>query len=190
MKGPLLIIGIGLAGTGKSIILKEVASKFVNLFYIDKDDIHNSFILDKNLEKRENKEFYDKFIRLQGYKAMFEIAKQHLIIGKNVILDGYLIDKLNTSWFEQLLKNLEDTPHQKKFIYFYCDKDLIFDRLKKRNYWRDKNKLKDKNSFFKYYEKDSKHVQDFNFDLKLDTSKNINDVTNEFIKVVEKWMNY
>ncbi len=179
MKDPLLIIGCGLAGTGKSEFLKKLASKYDNLVYLDKDTINNAFLLDRDFNPKRSYDFYKEHVKLQTYKAMFEIAKDNLLLDKSVILDGYFINKLKTPLFDKLLNTLSDIPYKLKLIYFYCDKETLWERLKERKYWRDLDKLEDKVSFDNYYEKDIEYTNNLKFDLKINTEKDINIVLKE-----------
>ena len=176
----LLLLSYGLAGTGKSTFLKKVSSIYDNFLYIDKDSINNAFLLELSSKQRKSMDFYDEHIKLQTYVAMFALAKDNLLLGKNIILDGHFIDKLNTPFIDELISTLNGIDCNIKFVYFYCDKNVLRERIKNRRYWRDSNKLESLEAFEDYIETDSAKINDFRFDLMLDTGKNIESLIKEF----------
>ncbi len=177
----LLIIGCGLACSGKSTFFKELARRNKNLVYIDKDVINNSFISEKNFSNdKNNSEFYDKNIKVQTYRAMFGLAKDNLILKKSVILDGYFADKLETPLFKELLEMLNGVDYKLITVKFYCTKDVLFKRMKNRNFWRDYDKLLNKKSFDNYYDSDSKYLNSSKFDFVLNTEKTTEELIENF----------
>ena len=182
----LLLIPCGLAGTGKSTFLKKISSLYDNFLYIDKDSINNAFILDIESKKRKSMDFYDEHIKMQTYIAMFALAKDNLLLGKNIILDGYFIDKFSTPFMNELINSLNDVEYNLKTIYFYCNKDILKGILSTRSYWRDSDKLESIETFESYIEEDTSKISNIKFNLELDTEKNIELLIKEFDEFLQK----
>ncbi|HYD03601.1 MAG TPA: nucleoside monophosphate kinase [Alphaproteobacteria bacterium] len=169
---PILLISGGIAGTGKSTVLRKLAKKY-KFFYIDKDDINQSFMTKIENGKIISKdysldEFYQKNIRDQSYLAMFRIAQTALENGQDVILDGYFSDKIQTEYISNFLDEIKKNANVIK-ANFECSKEELQKRMMKRNKQYDLQKLED---FDKYYEEASKK-SDWNYDINANTEGDI-----------------
>lgn len=130
----ILVISTGLAGVGKTTHLKALSAEIANSVYLDKDVI--------NLALLQGQEYfsdhYNRYVRMQSYEVMLQLAKDNLKQNKVVILDGYFGDKLSLPLFKDYLSSLDFTT---KILYFHCSGDKQLERLQQRGDKRDKEKL-------------------------------------------------
>lgn len=93
----LLLLSAGLAGVGKSTVLKLLCSRLgSNSMYVDKDTI-NQALLQGNPYFSD---YYKQHVQQQTYAVMFSIAADNLTIRENctMILDGQFGDKLSACY--------------------------------------------------------------------------------------------
>ncbi|MEM2121581.1 MAG: adenylyltransferase/cytidyltransferase family protein, partial [Candidatus Woesearchaeota archaeon] len=152
---PTVILPFGLPAVGKTAILKSFCKKY-SWFYIDKDLINtvllNVYDEEGNLvEKHEMfDDFYNKFIKVQTYFLLFNLALDNLILNNNVVIDGYFMDKYKSKLFDRLINILRKKNFIIIKVYFKASKKTIFKRMLKRNLKRDFDKIKNFEKFYKF----------------------------------------
>lgn len=118
MEEPILILGAGLPGIGRSIRLKILAQK-TKAMIIDSDVLRQQI-------KKSN---YDKKSKLLVYQKMIRLAEKYLEHGKNVILDA----TFSKEKYRQLAKNLvKKLKTRYCFIEFYCSDEIAKLRFQER----------------------------------------------------------
>ena len=185
---PVLAIGAGLAGVGKSAILSEFAKK-QNFMYIDREDIDTSFLsiikngrIINNIKARDASQ-YRSSVKYQTYIAMLKLAKQNLRNGFNVVLDGYFADKLDPPFIKNILRQLSDDFYVVK-IYFTASKKTIWQRMKERYSIRDKEKMESFESYFQKHKNDDLSQFDIVFNTEGDLLVNVDSLSHEIMNVV------
>lgn len=142
----VLILAAGLAGVGKSTLLKELHKQIANSVYIDKDVINEAMIGDNPRAG----DYYNQHVRFQSYEVMFNIAKDNLKKNNVVILDGMFGDKLTSDILAPILNS---TEFEVKIVYCSCDVNEHHKRMLQRNNPRDNDK---KDCFHEYHAKEVK----------------------------------
>jgi hypothetical protein len=99
----LLVLSVGLAGVGKSSILRQVAKMLPGCSYLDKDVINQALLIGQ--PEGYFSEYYDKHVRRQTYEVMFGVAEDALRGGlcEVALLDGQFGDKLGESYIQEHL---------------------------------------------------------------------------------------
>ena len=145
MMKPVLVVGTGLAGVGKTTYFLQLHKDLPNSTYLDKDIINNIFLG----EYGHDSDFYRKHVKFQSYQLLLALTRQNLKPEHIVIVDGYFGGKL------ELLKIDEIDPTASlRLIYFKASADYIWKKLNARNSFRDKEKIQTKEDFLYYFEKD------------------------------------
>jgi uncharacterized protein len=118
MQKPVLILGAGLPGIGRSTRLKLLAKKI------------NAQILDSDLIRKQIKKIeYNPKSKLAVYQAMLKMAEKYLRQGKNVILDATFSKKI----YRQLAIDLtQKLKIQYYLIEFFVSENIAKQRLIKR----------------------------------------------------------
>ena len=100
----LLVLSVGLAGVGKSSILRQVSKMLPGCLYLDKDVINQALM--KGQCGGYFSEYYNKYVRRQTYEVMFGIAEDALGGGlcEVAVLDGQFGDKLGESYIREHLE--------------------------------------------------------------------------------------
>jgi predicted kinase len=163
-----LVMGAGLAGVGKTTLLKYSCTKIISAIYLDKDTVAVPLLA--SVEQGMPSPYYDKYIKAQSYQAIFAFAADNLKLNKTTILDGCFGDRLTGS----LISNhLATSPYATLLMYFHCTGPTQLERIIQRNYQRDTEKLKDirkdrKNNIQKHL-KEFSQIDPASFMLYLDT---------------------
>ena len=167
---PKLIIITGVPCSGKSSISKEILKNF-SAMYMDKDMINDGFTLGRESQ------FYQK-VREGTYKAIDNIARENLMYGNNVLIDGTFSTEIqNKSWFNRYTKLAKETRSDLRLIRCVAPQELIKKRLMQRGFVKDKSKL---NAFNEFLEKEPIIVKWIG-QLEIDTSK---DLKNNIAKIL------
>jgi len=184
---PICIISGGMAGIGKSTMLKTYSKKH-NFVYINKDILNYCFsrtednILENIVTKNTN-DFSGNGRKLQCYLAMLEFGQDNLSNGLPVVLDGYFSNKLNIPIIQKKIKELSNL-YQVIKVYFYCSKSTLEKRIKKRNIKRDIKKLKDIEEYYKKHQDDDTTLFDITFNTDGDVEVNVDSFHHEIMKLV------
>ena len=188
-----LIISCGLSGVGKSCFFEKVLPELKNTVYLVKDSLNDGMFIDDdgfvNDFKKPESEFYNKHIKMQTYNALFMIARDNLKIGNNVIIDGYFINKINTSIMNKLLSHLEKVDHDLKYVYIYCSKEELKRRIENRNRkgaWGDWVKERHLKELDERYQKAIEVANSFPFHLKLNIEDNIDNSVFKFNELINQ----
>lgn len=151
---PTLILGAGIAGSGKTTTLTKLPQYINNSFYISKDTLNDSFLsthndCDVGIKKyifsgpkiRMDHDFYHENVKFQSYNYMLMLAKDNLELGKHPILEGNYTKELRKGYLEEVLfPFFEKVDHKTKIIFCYTDEENIKKRVYERNALRDKSK--------------------------------------------------
>lgn len=141
----VILISTGLAGTGKTTLLKQLNQKIENSVYLDKDVINQSLLQGRPYFS----DYYNQYVRDQSYQLLLDLARLNLENGnKVVILDGYFGNKLDK---EPFISFLQDSLYEVKILYCECPFEINKNRLIARGDVRDKDKL---STYETYYPKE------------------------------------
>lgn len=163
---PTLILGAGIAASGKTTFLRELVKYIDDAFLLDKDTLNRAFLLrptinDSSMESyklsgqalSKNSAYYQENVQLQSYRALLEIAKDNLEAGKHPILDGCYVKELRKGYLQSIVEPfLEKIQHQTKVIFCYAEEEVIKQRMRERNLERDRVKLLSDQSWREFLE--------------------------------------
>lgn len=145
-----LIFFVGMAGTGKTTVAKEV-SKYITNTFIDRDTVGNRFV-EKILEMNgydkndRDSEFYKKNIRDIEYEAVKDICVENISINQNVfMISPFTQELMDKNWIEELLakaKKKKEEVDVKVVVVSLNNNEKQRERIKKRETTRDNWKLK------------------------------------------------
>jgi predicted kinase len=158
---PTLILGAGISGSGKTVIMTEVARNVLNSVYISKDTINESFLATVNPSSKgnhiynldgqpilRNSDYYSRNVKFQSYHCMMELAKDNLVLGKHPIVEGNYTKEIQNGYIDEILNPFFiSVPHRTKLIFCHADEENIRKRLQDRNSLRDAEKLKSEESW-------------------------------------------
>ena len=120
-KGRIIFLN-GVTSAGKTSIVEAIQARDDVFFYVVANDLFQEMIGEKFL--REN---YWKYLS-EVILMMYHTAKLYSDMGKNVLIDGILVEREEiTPHYQQLLDILKDNPLD--IIEVYCPLDLC----RKRN---------------------------------------------------------
>ena len=157
---PTLILGAGIAGTGKSTTLKLLARMLVDAVYIDKDVINDSFLWKPKEGERtdvlryhltatgtsvpRSDPYYRNHVVFQSYHCMLMLARQALELGKHPIVDGNFIKEIRWGYIDSvLLPQFTDVDHAFKIVLMHASVEVVRRRIANRGADRDTDKLSD-----------------------------------------------
>lgn len=124
-KGRIIFLN-GVTSSGKTSIVEALQEREDIFFYVIANDLFEQMIGDKYL--REN---YWKYLS-EVIILMYHTAKLYSDMGKNVLIDGILVEREEIKpHYEQLLEILKDNPLD--IVEVYCPIDIC----RKRNCMRE-----------------------------------------------------
>lgn len=148
---PLLILLIGLPGTGKSTLADEIIKKFSPSFYsMDKDKYSEI------LQTTKMPLLFEIFVKI-GWLSPPKINQDtiydlmlHAIPNKNVVMQGNFAERINLNKmsFDKFAKD-----HNICIIHMKCDPNVRRQRIESRDAQRDKTIITNKNKFIQSTEK-------------------------------------
>ncbi|GGM32819.1 ATPase [Paraliobacillus quinghaiensis] len=184
-----LIFFVGVAGTGKTTVAKEVA-KYVPGAFLDRDTIGGRFVerilelqgLDKN---DRDSGFYKENLRDLEYDTTKDVCIDNLAAGQNVyMISPFTAELKNKQWIEDVLKASDRTFAEvdvKVVVVTLEDIEIQRARIEDRGTIRDTWKLDNWGS----YKKRDNFVPTINWDISEDNVHifdNSGDLTDEKIK--------
>lgn len=148
MKSTVIFL-IGSAGSGKSTIGKYIARTY-GCAYLDKDIVCNTFsgaLLEANgysAHDRDGCDYYRDVVMPLEYRALLDIANDHVQLGQSVILDapflGYFADR---EYVKELAKHYgwDSSDVRTLVLRVTVDFDVLRKRMQERNLERDQWKF-------------------------------------------------
>ncbi len=167
---PTLILGAGIAASGKTTFLRELVKYVYDAFLIDKDTVKEAFLLKPAVSSvsgiepilnyqlsgsaiSDGSAYYHENVKLQSYRVLLELAKDNLAVGKHPILDAPYVKELRNSYLSEIIAPFfEGTDFKIKVVFCYAPKEIIKQRMKERNLERDRAKLVSEDSWRKFLE--------------------------------------
>lgn len=150
-----LVFFVGVAGTGKTTVAKEVAAQ-IPCAFLDRDTVGGRFVerfLEKEgLDKNDrDSDFYKKHLRDLEYNTTKDICIENLAAGQNVFMISPFTSELKSEqWLEEVL-SLSGRSHQtvdvKVVIVTLDDIDQQRERIEERGTVRDTWKLDNWDSY-------------------------------------------
>jgi predicted kinase len=138
---PLLILIVGVAGSGKTTLARGVARR-VSAVYLD-----NNYIADAFFPDTRNGRAYTK-LRPRFYRALYTIAEENLKLGNSVLLDvPHVKEMQNAEWRRFIRHTVARTNAELKILRCLCSEEVLRSRLESRGEPRDRWKLKNWNRF-------------------------------------------
>ena len=153
-KGRIIFLN-GVTSSGKTSIVEAIQEREDHFFYVVANDLFQQMVGDKYLRENYWKYLSDVII------LMYHTAKLYSDMGKNVLIDGILVERPEIApHYKQLLEILKDNPLD--IVEVYCPLDIC----RKRNIIRGDR-----------YENQSDEQQelinsDIKYDFRVDTSTN------------------
>ena len=123
-KGRIIFLN-GVTSSGKTSIVEAIQARDDVFFYVVANDLFQEMVGEKYL-----KENYWKYLS-EVIILMYHTAKLYSDMGKNVLIDGILVEREEIKpHYQQLLEILKDNPLD--IVEIYCPLDIC----KKRNIMR------------------------------------------------------
>lgn len=123
-KGRIIFLN-GVTSSGKTSIVEAIQARNDVFFYVVANDLFQEMVGEKYL-----KENYWKYLS-EVIILMYHTAKLYSDMGKNVLIDGILVEREEIKpHYQQLLEILKDNPLD--IVEIYCPLDIC----KKRNIMR------------------------------------------------------
>lgn len=132
---PCLLLIMGVAGSGKSALSREILRHFWAV-YLDNNHIANAFFPDtrKGLKYEE--------MRPRFYKALYTLTEENLKLGNSVLLDIPHIKEVQTNKWRAFIKRLVRRNKSKMVaIRCLCSEKGLYTRIRSRGEQRDRWKL-------------------------------------------------
>ena len=124
-KGRIIFLN-GVTSSGKTSIVEALQEQEDIFFYVVANDLFEQMVGEKYLQQNYWKYLSDVII------MMYHTAKLYSDMGKNVLIDGILVEREEIKpHYMRLLEILKDNPHD--IVEVYCPIDVC----KKRNCMRD-----------------------------------------------------
>lgn len=148
---PTLILGGGIAGSGKTTFFKELVKRVSDSFILYKDTINDAFLTTLSGPTiQRGSDYYHKYVKFQSYQTMLELARDNLALGKHPLLEGnYTKEICSDKLDDMVLPFFEEIHYKMKLIFCYADEEVIKARISKRGLDRDIDKLKDWQGFLR-----------------------------------------
>lgn len=132
---PCLILIIGVAGSGKTTLAKEILRRLCAV-YLDNNQIVDAFFPDTR-----NGPQYER-LRPHFYQALYTIAQENLRLGNSVLLDVPHIKEVRIpKWRRFINQMVAQTKSKLVVIRCSCSEMVLQSRLRSRGEKRDRWKL-------------------------------------------------
>lgn len=146
---PCLILIVGVAGSGKTTLAREILRR-IWAVYLD-----NNHIVDAFFPHTRTGHAYEK-MRPHFYKALYTIAEQNLKLGMSVLLDVPHIKEVQTDEWRNFIKRLvRRTKAKSVIIRCLCSEKTLHSRIYSRGEPRDRWKLDHWHEFLRQQPVDS-----------------------------------
>lgn len=161
---PLFILVIGVAGSGKTTLAKEILRRR-SAVYLD-----NNYIVDAFFPHTRNGAAYMK-LRPCFYRALYTIAEENLKVGNDVVLDVPHVKEIQDPKWRRFIKRLAKRAKSRiVVIRCTCSEALLRSRLVHRGEPRDRWKLAHWREFLR---EQPRNVPITFAHLNIDTEKNL-----------------
>jgi predicted kinase len=138
---PCLILVVGVAGSGKSTLSREILRR-IWAVYLDNNQIADAFFP----HTRRGTEY--ETLRPRFYKALYTVAEENLKLGNSVLLDVPHIKEVQTLRWRAFVRRLvERTKARMVVIRCHCSETVLHTRIRSRGKQRDRWKLKNWKKF-------------------------------------------
>lgn len=174
---PCLILIIGVAGSGKSTLSREILRR-IPAVYLDNNHIADAFFPDtrNGLEYRK--------LRPTFYKALYTIAEENLKLENSVLLDVPHVKDVQTKRWRDFIKQLgRRTKAKMVVIRCLCSEKVLHTRIRSRGEERDSWKLK---HWKKFLRKEPIEVPIPFPHLDIDTEKNLSKNISAVVRYILK----
>ena len=173
---PSLILIMGVAGSGKSTLSREILRR-VPAVYLD-----NNHIADAFFPYERNGRGYEK-LRPRFYQILYTIAEENLKLGNSVLLDVPHIKDVQTRKWQVFIKQLvKRTSARMVVIRCRCSENTLRARLRSRGEERDNWKLRNWKPYLRN-EPIEVAIPFRHFDV--DTEKNVSKNANAAVRYIE-----
>jgi predicted kinase len=133
--GPSLILIMGVAGSGKTTLAKEILRRLWAV-YLDNNHLADGFFP----ETRSGKA-YEQF-RPHVYRALYAIAEANLKVGNTVLLDVPHVKEMQDARWRRFISSLAARAKAKLIVIrCFCSEKTLQARLRSRGEKRDRWKL-------------------------------------------------
>lgn len=123
-KGRIIFLN-GVTSSGKTSIVEALQERDDIFFYVVANDLFEQMVGDKYLQQNYWKYLSDVII------MMYHTAKLYSDMGKNVLIDGILVEREEIKpHYKQLLEILKDNPLD--IVEVYCPMDICKERNRMR----------------------------------------------------------
>lgn len=132
---PCLILMMGVAGSGKTTLAKEIL-RHLWAVYLDNNHIVDAFSPD-----RRDGRAYEK-LRPRFYQALYTIAEENLKLGNSILLDVPHVKEMQMAQWRRFIKRLAARAQAKIItVRCLCSERVLRSRLDSRGEKRDRWKL-------------------------------------------------
>jgi predicted kinase len=155
MTSQQLYIICGNPAAGKSTYARKLAQK-TGACLLDSDIVSETLIgtslktMGRNPDDRDSA-FYKSTFRIPVYETLYKIARQNLAFNSVIIAAPFTKEIRNPDWKIELEAKFGVLV---EIIYIQCSPEINYQRMKKRAAKRDEAKLKDWETYLKYYSGD------------------------------------
>lgn len=139
----VLVVVIGLAGTGKSEVGKRLA-RLLAAVYLDKDTLSRGFVEELLAAHscptydRESETYLTK-VRPQEYRQMMRAAMENLECGQNVVICApFIAESQDPEWFEALEDDADVHGADVRVVWVRSDEEAMQRYISDRNAERDR----------------------------------------------------
>ena len=138
---PFLILVMGVAGTGKSSLSREIVRR-LGVVYLDNNHIAGAFF-----PNTRNGPRYER-LRPGFYKALYTIAEENLKLGNSVLLDVPHVKEVQDAQWRRFIKRMAAHTKSKLIVIrCLCSQAVLQSRIRIRGEKRDRWKLAHWNKF-------------------------------------------